>query len=119
MIPSTNYIIFGMVDINLGFRVSKNGNNFPFIDVYNSLFCAPLSSALHSSLGSFIFSVQKSSPSKSMLFDYTITGTGPATVVASVVYPNLIKVSALHQQAITPSFGGDNFAYFGIESFLT
>jgi len=77
-VPLTNFAIFGLRDRNLGFRVSKNGNNIPFFDVYNSLFCAPTSIALHANLGSFIFGVQKASPTKAMLFDYTITGAGPA-----------------------------------------
>ena len=47
VIPSTNYAVFGMRIIALGFRASKNGDNMPNIDVYNSLFCAPEMLSLH------------------------------------------------------------------------
>jgi len=91
-VPLTNYAISGLSVGNMGFRISKNGNSLPIFDIYNSLFCTANTMSLHANLGSMIFSIEKASPSKAMLFDYTITGAGPASVQATATYTSLIEI---------------------------
>ena len=86
IIPGTNYAFVGLEDIPLGFRLSKNGDSMPTIDVYNSLYSSPNMVSLHKDMGNFLFSTDKSSPTKSQLFDHSVTGATQAIVTKTEVY---------------------------------
>ena len=89
LILGTNFIFVSMKDISLGFRFTKNGDSMPVIDVYNSLFCSADSVVLHQNLGTFMIGMERGTPFKGQLFDYSVTGTGPASVVMTMVYTPL------------------------------
>ena len=117
VIPGTNYGFFGFENLTTGaFRVSKNGDAMPTFDVLNSLYCSAATPTLHPNLGTHLVTVNRSSPMKGQLLDYTITGPVPASVSLPTTYPTLTPTIGTYLGIEAPNIPQGNFAYFGVDA---
>lgn len=118
-INGTNYGFFGFEYLTNGaFRVSKNGDATPFIDVLNSLFCAAEIPQLHPNLGSHMVTMNRTTPMKGQLLDYTITGPIQASVSLPTYFGTIVVVPGISTALSTPDIPAGNFAFIGIGTLM-